>query len=608
MKDEPRSAAMKSGHRNQWIQGRQFHKDKEQKQFERSQRGGDDDEEEDEGEEEDEDTYELKSCSSSTGCGMVLRPDPLGRWWEDPAEFWLYDDDPEGGILVDDPSYEYQSDPDHEILEYSSEASGDEQISKRDDMNIDESGPAEVQEWLFKVTGPDPPEFDIEFQPLDSPLGVPLYFRTGRVCTVNSAAFDKTLLRLEHVGGPGCRHYEAYVGKHISVEEMRGCHTVQGILWKKPGLKPRSDDLEFERESSYFLTGIAEKMPPSGSWLDFYPVRYGADNYIEAETNFVLETTQEQLRSVALPFHPTCFELYIQATRLYNNRVDLDTLVHIRDEAAIERKNFPTKCNQDVEDATDQVWRHKVGHEYLVANPVFVPGLRAILESAISTDKNFSVHESAFGKRPQHDGLSPQDPFLALPPEIILGISTSLNSSEVASIRLSSRAFTHLPISLFRQFVLDEMPWLYEAWSPETKPYYWATVVARDLLDEKQERAKFNRGLEKRREVIRNHEPGIYNEFVTNEPEWESPERPGWQEILDMGPITLPRDKTNWYKVFCDIRSNWSSLKGLRNRERIWENVKQVVDAIKKVREGLGFYLDEDDDNKDKDAGDDNGN
>lgn len=277
-------------------------------------------------------------------------------------------------------------------------------------------------------------------------------------------------------------------------------------------------------------------------------------------------------------------------------------MVRIRDQACIERKNFPVKYNQDVIDATDQVWRHKAGHEYLVANPVFVPGLNAILELAISVDESFSVHNSAFENRPQREGLSSQDPFLALPPEIMLSIAAHLNSSEVASIRLSSRAFTHLPISLFRHFVLDEMPWLYEAWSPETNPYYWATVVARDLLGEKRERAKFNRYLEQRREIIRDHEPEIYDQFVANEPEKESPWSPEWQEILDMRPITLPRDKTNWYKVFCNIRSNWSSLKGLRNRERIWENVKQVVDAIKAAREGLNFYLEEDDDdNKDTD-------
>ena len=157
-------------------------------------------------------------------------------------------------------------------------------------------------------------------------------------------------------------------------------------------------------------------------------------------------------------------------------------------------------------------------------------------------------------------------------------------------MRLSSRAFTHLPISFFRRLVLDEMPWLYEAWSSETKPYYWATVVARDLLDEKRERAKFDQELKRRREIIQDNEPQIYDEFVANEPEWKSPEHRECPEMLDMGPITLPRAKTNWYKLFCDIRSNWSQLKGLRNRERIWKNVNEVVDAIQKARGGLDVY------------------
>ena len=244
-------------------------------------------------------------------------------------------------------------------------------------------------------------------------------------------------------------------------------------------------------------------------------------------------------------------------------------------------------------DATDQCWRHQVGREYLVANPVFVPGLRDILESAISTDEGFSVHNSAFEKRPLQEGLLSQDPFLVLPPEICQRIASHLNSSDVASLRLASRVFTHLPILFFRQFVLHEMPWLYEAWSPRTNPYYWATVVACDLHDEKKEHANFIRHLEERREIIRLYEPEIYDEFIANEPEWESPERPSWQDILDMGPITLPRNKTNWYLVFCGVRSNWRRLKGLRNRARIWDNVKQVVDAIKKAREGVDFYLEE---------------
>lgn len=299
--------------------------------------------------------------------------------------------------------------------------------------------------------------------------------------------------------------------------------------------------------------------------------------------------TQDELRGVALPFHPHCFELYIQATRLYNDCVDLDTLVHIRDKACIRGEKFPVSYSDEVQAATGQYWQHRVGHEYLVANPIFVPGLRATLESAISTEESFNVHNSAFKQRPQRDSSSSKDPFLPLPLEIILDIAGSLDSNDLAYVRLASRAFTNLPISFFRQLVFDEMPWLYEAWSPETSPYHWATAVAHDKLKEKRELKKFSHELERRRNIILEFEPEIYDEFVANEPKWEWPEHPETREMLDMGPITLPRDRTNWYQVFCDIRLNRAGLKGLRNRERIWRNVTQVVDAIKKARDGLDF-------------------
>ncbi|KAE8369255.1 hypothetical protein BDV27DRAFT_121026 [Aspergillus caelatus] len=70
---------------------------------------------------------------------------------------------------------------------------------------------------------------------------------------------------------------------------MRGCHTVQCILAKRQEWEPRPDDLAFERESRYHLTGVAEIMSSSGDGLKFAPVRHGVDN-IRAETEFLLET------------------------------------------------------------------------------------------------------------------------------------------------------------------------------------------------------------------------------------------------------------------------------------------------------------------------------
>ena len=256
MKDEPRSAAMAHGRRYPWGQERKFHWDEEQKCGTEVGKHP-------------EDEYEAdpEPCSSSTGCAMVFRPNP--DWWQ--VEDWsLYEDDPS------DNTYEYQSASDNE---------------EAPDMGIDDNtGPTEKDEWLFKVTGPDPPEFDTEFLPLNTPLGMPLYFSPDNGWfEFNNEAWEKQS-RFEHIAGPDCQYSQAYFGKNISVEEMRGCHTVQGILQKPPASKSRLDDFDFERGSNYFLTGLAEEMPSSGSWLDFYLVRYGASDHIDAETNFVLET------------------------------------------------------------------------------------------------------------------------------------------------------------------------------------------------------------------------------------------------------------------------------------------------------------------------------
>ena len=286
---------MFSGHRDRWIEGRDFHNDKEQKQFERLQHP-DNDAEEDQEEQPNNDGDERNSCSSSTGCGMVFRPEPT-------AGSWLYDDDPE-----DDPRYEYQTASEHETLEYDSEASDHEAFMEDDNMDVDNNSGNSilgVDGWLFQVSGSQgpqgaqTPEFDTEFLPLDTPLGAPLYFRTETGGHQVNLAAHARASQFEHVAGLGCRNSQAYIGKRISTDEMRGCHTVQAILRKPPGSKSRSDDLEFERGSDYFLTGIAEMMPSSGAWLDCYPVRYGADNYVEAETDFVLEM-------VSFPFYPCC--------------------------------------------------------------------------------------------------------------------------------------------------------------------------------------------------------------------------------------------------------------------------------------------------------------
>lgn len=62
------------------------------------------------------------------------------------------------------------------------------------------------------------------------------------------------------------------------------------------------------------------------------------------------------------------------------------------------------------------------------------------------------------------------------------------------------------------------------------------------------------------------------------------------QEMLRRHRESLPIanvdvEKTNWYKLYCGITRNWKELKGLRNRERIWEDIEEIVRRMKRYRE-----------------------
>jgi hypothetical protein len=126
-------------------------------------------------------------------------------------------------------------------------------------------------------------EYDTEFLPLSTRLGEHTHLKTGpNSYQVNWPALKKAE-RHEHIAGPHCESRRGYHGHHISVEEMRGCNTVQCIIRKKSDWKPRSDDLDFERTSQCHLTGVAGRMPISGWYLQFAPIRHGAEG-IEVES------------------------------------------------------------------------------------------------------------------------------------------------------------------------------------------------------------------------------------------------------------------------------------------------------------------------------------
>ena len=252
----------------------------------------------------------------------------------------------------------------------------------------------------------------------------------------------------------------------------------------------------------------------------------------------------------------------------------------------MESQPFPIEDHEHAKAGQEQCWNHNVGHEYLVANPIFVPSLKPIIESAISTNKGFSVHNSPFDARKQmNDASATQDPFLAMPIEIILIILDHLDSPDIAALRLASRAFTHLPNSLWYRLVVREMPWLYEAWSSDPAPYHWATVIAHDAHLEKEARKEWDRDVEKQNLVIAEEMPEVQVEWLRSQPRWQWPDHPDRLEVLGLSPVKLNYSSTNWYQLYRDITVSWKQLKGLQNRARIWDAITQIVGAIKDVRE-----------------------
>lgn len=52
---------------------------------------------------------------------------------------------------------------------------------------------------------------------------------------------------------------------------------------------------------------------------------------------------------------------------------------------------------------------------------------------------------------------------MKLPAELLYEVVNGLSSKDVANMRLVTRAYRQLPIIMFRKFLLEDMPWLWEA-------------------------------------------------------------------------------------------------------------------------------------------------
>lgn len=530
-----------------------------------------------------------RSCPQEAGC-LVVRRDMdeiyarhTGRYENpvDPQE--LSGDDPEDGDFVyesaeDDEPYEYDT-PDESESESNT-------MDESDEQELDTDAASEFQELYdgFRsalttrntrggstVVGDMVPQHE---QP--------------EATLVRFGNQDRNLYPLEHIaGGLGCQLNSicpdrgGYNGHAISAEAMRGCNTLQCLVRKPDGWDSESDDEDFEGDGSFFLSGLSDYMPSRDEDSpQVFPERHDCERpYAE---NVLYEP--EKANEYAMPFHPTCLEAFKRASLQRTGSIDIEGLTDwwSLDASYEVFHSFP----RDPAVNCSQWHEHVSGAEFVAANPCFVPGLPAILASADrKADANF-VYGSVFDTSNASTGAG--DVFSRLSQELRDILLVLLDPADIANLRLASRTFRQLPQSFFRSLILREMPWLWEAWS-SLDYSFWSTTTSLELKTDGERSFSRLTGLKSAIGIL--YEEGRQEGLpVENDAAIAALK----QAVVDeenrgLRPTAsvplLVADKTDWYRLCCDLAKNHKRLLGLRNRRRIWKDCEEILDRIERYRD-----------------------
>jgi hypothetical protein len=565
--------------------------------------------------------YQTAKCRKLGGCQVTKRPgsgerdaylNPRPVWYHDggfqdeeehDGEFQLADPEPE----LDEP-YELQTPPESEDeLEVGSGADVKDEEDEEDNEDKqdeqDEEGDVTMTDVpalepgnnLQPGTGPDPssvtPEmlyrqFDRSINPKAALPWAEEFFPLPTEGSLQGQ-FDKGY---EHIAGPDCVHMDGYNGFRISLREMRGCTTLQCLVNKPPGWEPDETDEDFEAETSVFLSGISDHMPSrDDSAPKVRPARHGclyppADNCLWDE---------DRAADCAMPFHPTCFEVYKRCCLRRFGHVDIEALMDWFRLEADYRQFHAFPRDPAVGRGSEQSWNHIGGDEFLAANPCFVPALSKILKSPhVVGHDGADYHRGVFGPDASAFGsasvvvMGPtsgkSDPFARLPAELRDDILSHLDSKDIGNLRLCSRALYQLPQSTFHGLLKREAPWLWEAWTD--RPYSpWVGTVAKKLKDQSRAWDHRKEELEKIIDILAEEgKPNGENEAAIQAVrdrirQEEATYNPPFEPIKV--PL-LPRAGTDWFQLCLAITKQGKDIKGLRNRQRIWKDCEEILDRI----------------------------
>jgi hypothetical protein len=192
--------------------------------------------------------------------------------------------------------------------------------------------------------------------------------------------------------------------------------------------------------------------------------------------------------------------------------------------------------------------------------------LTAIFEAARRPDDFDAMKLSPFGEKETNGTNFNSDIFGKLPNELRDTVLSSLGSKDIANLRLASRTFRHLPITLWRELIEKEMPWIWEIWTD--RPYPFISCTTRPEFEAHDEAVK------DRVQATQ----GLRDEEKAKEMELIAREESRFRESRAVH--QLSRLNTDWHYLYCRLAREWKKIKGLRNRERIWESAEYIVRRI----------------------------
>lgn len=219
---------------------------------------------------------DLEQCAQN-GCLVVIRPN--------------IDDEDD---VPEDPDYVPPVEDDRdEPEEYHSEYESSEAMSICDEDDVECRGSDNGSEriefdgdysaWLARTLHP---RVGLRGEPVGSHVHLNTDCPNEKVLPIESSDFIKEHEpeNLEHIPSRTCTDTTAYSGFAISLEEMRGCRTVQCLVHKSEAERswePNEIHEDWETSEDWFLSGLCDGRSADDDFSEVWPAQRGV-SYVDA--------------------------------------------------------------------------------------------------------------------------------------------------------------------------------------------------------------------------------------------------------------------------------------------------------------------------------------